>query len=694
MNRLLSIVCLLALLTTAAFASTPAQDAPKPLRPYRLPCLEPMPQILWGSECAPPTGAALRFGGQDQASDEGAVRTALNLDGKWTPITEELRKANLLQPFRDRIWALRDRQQRTLAKARWIYFQGLPSAEEAQLIKDGVGPECARIGADTQTLIAELNVLKDLNEYQAGQIKAALLHLADAEASDLFAAGVTPDVLKGMLSRQIGMEQAAEFLDAEPAPRALSPLVYDAKTNLFFLFGGDHLDYLTNDIWVFDPAAKRWAQRHPQSTPAPRGNHKLSASGDGKILLSGGYTYSNTTDYCGGPYIDLGDGEWTYDIAANTWTSSAGKQGSGVGQRVYRTGPFHPDFFTQGEKPDAAAWAAKLNELPVNSWVAIKPPQTLHMNRDWGTAVIDPNDDVLLRFSGGHSAHGGTDVPMYHFATNRWELPFPIEFPLGQTYSNTSYPGGFNLNRRPWISCHTYKGYDYDPASKQMVYVGQRKDCFLFDPVAGDWNVKFAKPKGMDYGGCCFTLMCKRMSNAVVCWNQYGQLFQYNGQSHQWDELKVAGEKLPESAVDSAGIDYDAKRDRLLLFPVGYGQKYNGQIVVIDMKELKATRITPQGTESMAGKLNFMRETCYDAENDVVLCGSNIVQADGTFQTVLFDCATDEWKCRTLPGANPAGKAGRDVSMGLVYDAKRKLAWSTDTNGNMYVLRLNMNAVK
>ncbi len=43
-----------------------------------------------------------------------------------------------------------------------------------------------------------------------------------------------------------------------------------------------------------------------------------------------------------------------------------------------------------------------------------------------------------------------------------------------------------------------------------------------------------------------------------------------------------------------------------------------------------------------------------------------------------------------LGGTHPAGKAGRDVSVGAAYDAKRGLVWATDTNGEVYVLRLDM----
>jgi hypothetical protein len=256
-------------------------------------------------------------------------------------------------------------------------------------------------------------------------------------------------------------ELAAEALDAEPPPRALSPLVFDARSGLIVLFGGDHLDYLTNDTWVFDPVRWKWEQRQPAGAPPPRANHRLTAAGDGSVQLEGGYVYTSSTDYCGAQYQDCDDGAWSYDVAANAW--------SGPGQleppdtRVYRTGPFHPDFFLQGERPDAAATAAALRDLPVNAWVEQKPPWRPELDRVWGTAVLDAERDQILIFNGGHSSHGGTDVLHYHLGTNRWELPFPVEFPLGQLYSNTSYPEGFNLNRRPWVTGHTYQSYGLDP---------------------------------------------------------------------------------------------------------------------------------------------------------------------------------------------------------------------------------------
>ena len=41
-----------------------------------------------------------------------------------------------------------------------------------------------------------------------------------------------------------------------------------------------------------------------------------------ELIVSGGYTYTSNTDYMGGQYRDLADGDWTYDFATNAWTGA------------------------------------------------------------------------------------------------------------------------------------------------------------------------------------------------------------------------------------------------------------------------------------------------------------------------------------------------------------------------------------
>ncbi|MFO0930679.1 MAG: hypothetical protein U0736_27220 [Gemmataceae bacterium] len=394
-------------------------------RSYRLPSVDLKQPVIWGSTCEAPSGVALSFGGEDQTADDGRAHTRLRVDGRWESLHGELIKANRLQRHHDALWKLRETWKDALAVGRRLYLRGLPTDETRQQVHADLLPAMRQVIDGIGALRSEVAKTHDLPAYEAGQWERAgtLLHQAEKDARSLTTAvgeRLDADLLARMRAVQMALEQAAEWLDAEPPPRALSPLAFDAKTGLFVLFGGDHCDYLTADTWVFDTKSRRWQQRHPEQAPPPRANHKLRANGDGTVTLSGGYTYTSNTDYVGGQYRDSGDGEWTYDVARNTWTGK-GKPGA-ADARVYRTGPFLPEFFLGGPRPDAAAIAQRLADLPANTWRAMNLLRLPQMNRDWGSAVLDPDRDLILRWSGGHSAHGGTDVLHYYLGSNRWEL--------------------------------------------------------------------------------------------------------------------------------------------------------------------------------------------------------------------------------------------------------------------------------
>jgi hypothetical protein len=485
------------------------------------------------------------------------------------------------------------------------------------------------------------------------------------------------------------LERELDLQYVSPPLRALSAIAYDPKTELYVMFGGDHLDYLMNDTWIFNMKTKRWSQQMPASAPSARANHKLIANGDGTITLKGGYTYSNNTDYMGGPYIDIGDGDWTYDVLKNEWKGE-GKSAPPC-TRVYRSGPFHPSYFVQDPKPDAKAFAKWLDDLPMNDWKKTNPPHLPQMNRDWGTAVFDPDHDLILRWSGGHCAHSGSDVLHFHLATNRWELPFPVELPLGQTYTNTEYPDGFNFNKRPWITGHTYQTYAYDTKSSQLIFTGRPRHIYFYDPAKGDWTgTRNLKPKGMSYDSCFYTLTLAPTPHGLVCWTAEGKLF-YNEQlTLGWTELKISDEKLPGAVVDNSTLAYDSKRDRLLFFRKGYGEKntYDGEIHELDWKTLKVRKLSPEGMKE-AVSIPYLCQIRYDPVNDLMLVGATLPpDADMFRRTPAYDCANNRWVAMKITGDDPSGKTGRNVSLGLMYDAKRKLWWAVDTRSQVYVMRL------
>jgi hypothetical protein len=676
------------LLLSLAFA-----QQPKP-KNIRLPSVDLKQRIIWDAKCELPDGTGLAFGGQDQKSDDGIGHTRLKVNGEWQDISAELRKQHWLwEHYEGDFGVLCKQLNNHRARVRSLYFQGLPAADEAKLVNEKLLPAQGSFAADLGAAIGDIPLkVKKLKMQESEQTKHLLrvLEAVQAQAQAVTPAlqmAVSADVVRQLAQVQVALEQAADLLNAEPAPRALSPIVYDEKSKRFVLFGVDHLDYLMNDTWTFDLAKKKWEQRHPKTAPPPRANHTLKIA-DGKITLSGGYTYTSSTDYVGTQYREIDDGDWVYDVAANTWTG--GKDGVAPNQRVYRTGRLHSDYYLQGAKPNAAEFQEQLKKLEANTWLATKPPHLPALNRDWGTAVLDPDRDVILRWSGGHSAHGGTDVPHYHLTTNRWEMCYPVEFPLGQLYSNTSYPEGFSFNRRPWITGHTYQNYGYDLPSKQMLFTGQTNYCFTYDPAVGDWTGRFLKPQGMIYDSCFYTLTCCATPQGLVCWTGRGGFYRYDAKQNQWVEQKLQG-KLPGAVVDNSTVVYDSKRDRFLFAVKSYGDKtkYDGQLHALDNKTLAVTQLSPKNMEAAAG-IPYLCQIRYDETNDLLLVGGLLPADDaGLRRTPAFDCANNQWVSLKIGGTDPNGKSGRNVSLGLMYDAKRKLFWAVDTNSQVYVLRLD-----
>ncbi|MDB5299512.1 MAG: hypothetical protein JWO87_1175, partial [Phycisphaerales bacterium] len=415
----------------------------------------------------------------------------------------------------------------------------------------------------------------------------------------------------------------------------------------------------------------------------------LKATGDGTVVLAGGFTYASNTDYVGGQYKDFPDVEWKYDAAADAWS---GPNGATVpDSRTYRTGPFNPEFFLNGPPPDAAAFKAVLDALPANTWVKTNPPRLPRMNRDWGSAVLDPDRGLILRWSGGHSAHGGTDVLHYHIATNRWELCYPVEFPLGQLYSNTSYPDGYNFNLRPWITGHTYQNYGIDPVLKKMLFTGRERQVYFYDPDLGDWTGRGDKPKEMCYSGCFYTLTTTPTPGGLIAWTVAGKLFRFTAVDAAWHEIKPSRGSLPGACVDNSTVVYDTRRDRLLFAKKQYGDNtpYDGELYSLDLRTLEAAPLSPQG-KAAASDIPYLCQLRYDSDHDLLFAGATLPPgADGVRRTPAYDCAANRWVSLKITGDDPSGPKGRNVSLGLMYDAKRKLFWAVDADCKVYVLRLD-----
>lgn len=655
-------------------------------KPYRLPSVDLKQQIVWGSEATSPEGFTLSFGGLMQPASDGDPHTRVRMptDEAFKRLAFDSDEVKAKLALHARVIEAQQKARLRAHAARHFYLEGATEFTISRFLPEPMDKALA----DARRELEELRTaLKNLDRKDAVQAEALILDAFKLSADEK--PSVSADLARRWFQAAEKLDRAAAILAPEPGPRALSPLVYDPGSKLFVLFGGDHLDYLTSDVWVFDPKTLAWEVRHPAKAPRPRANHTWGVIEPGKLRLSGGYTYTSNTDYMGGQYIDLADGDFIYDVAANTWSGEGPLVDAGA--RTYRSGPFHPDFYLQGERPDAAAFQKQLAELPANTWVATNPPHLPELNRDWGSAVLAPECDLMLRWSGGHSAHGGTDVLHYHLNSNRWELTAPVEFPLGQLYSNTSYPEGVSFNRRAWITGHTYQNYGYDERQHAMFFTGQTRQSFPYSPWRGNWVADEAteKPDGMNYNSCFYTLTLTNIGDgSLVCWTNEGRLFH---NPPNWEEMELSGEKLPGSIVDNSTLTYDSKRDKLYFFRKQYGDKetYDGVVYALDLKSKTVSKLTPEGADA-AHQIPYLCQIRYDAASDLLLCGCTLPPDENGFRrTPAYDPAANRWVSLKITGDDPSGERGRNVSLGMMYDAQRKLFWAVDTKSRVFVLRLD-----
>ncbi|HEY1191583.1 MAG TPA: kelch repeat-containing protein [Gemmata sp.] len=524
----------------------------------------------------------------------------------------------------------------------------------------------------------------------------------------------------------------------EPPQRANAQLVYDPVHARTVLFGGDQLDQLVSDTWVYDSAKRTWTEQKPKVSPAPRAGHAmLWLPKAKKVLLLGGYTYTSTTDYVAPLYKPLPLEAWTYDVAKNEWqlvgtwdkdgpsvppngplpaavdendtvmvldaknqawfctfdTATPGAEATArlstkPGRVVRRTGSHDPKWYTEGlPAPDNTVTDTRLKALKPNEWSRLPTPRRPGMNMDWGSAVFDSHNDNIIRFSGGHSAYSGTAPFVYDIKSDRYALPFAPEYPIEFVYSNDQVHGEWSFKGNPWMTGHTYKSTGYDPNLKCLVFAAHQYTYF-FDPRTGKWSRSAQKnPFAANF---YVNTVCSTPDGAVVWADQPGGagtwLFRLNPETKSWKPLpKEIRTGLHQKSADHHGMCYDSKRARLLLFS-DVGEK-KGHVAMYDMNTFEVSWLKPDGlTKALAP----CRETVYIPDADLVLVGARVRDANDAPGWLAYDCAKNAWVGIPLTGDDPIGKKGPfNNSMGLMYDPKRKVVWAVGQHSEVYALKLD-----
>jgi hypothetical protein len=111
------------------------------------------------------------------------------------------------------------------------------------------------------------------------------------------------------------------------------------------------------------------------------------------------------------------------------------------------------------------------------------------------------------------------------------------------------------------------------------------------------------------------------------------------------------------------------------------------------MKTSEVKKLSPAGME-LADRIAKIDKSCYDPDNDLLLVGSFLKNEPGYTPTPAYDCAKNRWVLLDLAyeveknNSYTRRRFPNDRSDALMHDAKRKLIWGCDTNGQVYVLRL------
>lgn len=749
--RMLAILIAALGFASPAVALAAAKEPPKPTETSG-PIGAGAPPVRWGGSVElKGHDAWLWFGGTGGVSPSGALRTWLYKGGAWTEpaLGDDAQKKRHAESE-----ALAgDARALYVAAANRYYLSELPEERDAKLDAAATAL-AAKVAAGAWT--------DGWPKDAAAKAKAALEALAAplSGALDAKAVGAARDAWQACV-------RLAWANDAQPAPRGYASLAYDESTGTAVLFGGEGEHGTYGDTWLYNAKAGTWTAARPALGPSPRCGAGIAAR-DGKIYLCGGFDPYGSMSYCAGLWRRLPFDVWAFDIKAQTWSLllpppeadpkakpqstvmqppvklalspdgsklswtadvlSYGKKvkelagsldlpGSDADEAKCGVPPdtvavrgqgFDPAWYENVPPADPAAWEAALKALPKNLWTDVAPP-VRHVNRDWGTTVLDPDRDQLLHWAGGHSSHCGTDVAHFSLSTGRWHILYTPELPFESCYSNDGAPVP-TFSGSPW-GPHSYLSYAYDPKSKRMIWAGRHgayaktNPCglFTYDPGAYAWSAPQWKIEGGWFDIERHKTCMVPTPHGIAVWGdkvggsgvQTG-LWLADMDAHLFRPLAATDKNdrstLPNTAFgDRHGITYDSKRDRVLIFHFGIKDKQ--KIWSCDLKTKQVSVLEPKNSGTFPDDVSLGREATYLPDDDaVIVCTSGKPQ-----RTLLYDCAGDAWLELPEPcakGEKGRGTAGYGVSTGIEWDPKRKLLWLVQTDGHVFAMPFDKTTAK
>ncbi|MDD4890882.1 MAG: kelch repeat-containing protein, partial [Phycisphaerae bacterium] len=396
---------------------------------------------IWGSMAYDPVNKEIFHAGGDGGSA---------VVGTWVYSIEK-NKWRMLEFGSDKAKALGDEAKKLCWQAKALLgaaanrFAVSETKEEA---KADLKAKAITLREEAKRLLAQVKSAdlngaeKNSREAAVGRLDAAVLALG--AVADKLSSTITPEAVGEVRAARVLIEQAIDALAVEPPGRARSQVAYDPVRKKMVLFGGDQLDRVLSDTWVYDCATRTWEQRFPKECPLPRAGHILAWLPKAKkVVLAGGYS----RDW-------LAQQMWAYDVEANEWkmllhiplasedwgrqqfsqncprvdargpqtgavneddvlvcinganvwackvdpgkpTSAPDGQTGAAGD--YRFNRIDPAAWEKAANPDAARTKKFYEELPANQWTALKFARYAPGARNrWGTTAYDIDRHQLL----------------------------------------------------------------------------------------------------------------------------------------------------------------------------------------------------------------------------------------------------------------------------------------------------------
>ncbi|HUT34265.1 MAG TPA: kelch repeat-containing protein [Planctomycetota bacterium] len=618
---------------------------------------------IWGSMCYDPVNKEILHAGGDGGSADVATWA-------YSPEKNEWRRLEFGSP---ELRALGSR-----AKAlRWQAKALLGAACNRFAITETDQEAKADLAAQAAELVAQASGLWGT---QAGrlshQVAASRLDAAMAAvkaAGPKLAGEITPEIIAEVRAARVLFEQVVDALAVEPPGRARSQTAYDPVHKKIILFGGDGLDRVLSDTWVYDCATRTWEQRFPERCPAPRAGHILAWLPKAqKIVLAGGYS----RDW-------LAQEVWSYDVAANDWklllhvplqpedygrqkfspnaprvtcrdvqtgavndddvlicvtparpslitwackvdpskADEAGTAAHAGASGTYTFNRIDPATWEQAAKPDPEATAKLLRDLPPNVWTSLDFPRYAPGARNrWGTTAYDTDRHQLLFWGGGHATSKENDVAHFSLRGGCWTIGYHPDDPIDKVYA--SQPTPLSFNDRVHVPVHAYKAYCYDATAGKMFYFDR-----AYNPAVREWE---PQPfPGLEHRGPMHSFMAPTPRGAVT-YSEKG-LFLFDAKAGKWQKLPWDGPAFGGIWCDGHGLRYDSKRDCLWF-------ANDKDIWRYDLATGKAAKLGITKPKAL-GQFIFWGEQVYLPDADLILLMRLFQAPDGTLRNIAWDPA-------------------------------------------------------